>query len=46
MGNNYIQDIKRIIGGICFKVFLWSICMTLDQYMRTIYEQERDLIKE
>ena len=35
------DSIREFIGSIANKVFLWSICMTQDEYISTVYEQER-----
>ena len=40
MGNNYWLDIKDFIAGIAFKIFLWGIGRTQEQYWKEVHEQE------
>ena len=35
------QMIKRIIGGLVWVLFIWSLDMTQEQYWKQIYEQEK-----
>lgn len=43
MGKHTILDAaKYFIGRISFRVFLWSISMTDEQYWNAIYLQERN----
>ena len=42
MGKQSLKDkIKEFITGIAFKVFLWGIEMTDDQYWKNVYEGEK-----
>lgn len=34
------ERLKDIIGGISFNVFLWSVNMTKDNYIDSIFKQE------
>lgn len=36
-----LYKIRRFIGKICFKIFLWSIEMTEENYWSLIYDQEK-----
>ena len=38
---NIFEWLKEFIGGICFKIFIWSINMTDDQYWNEVYEHEK-----
>jgi len=35
-----IQKLKNFIASVSFKVFLWSIDMTADEYWTGIYKEE------
>lgn len=39
------QKIKDFVGAVSFKIFLWSISMTKEEYWNAIYEQEKELEK-
>lgn len=42
MGHLSILDkIKDFVGGASFKIFLWSIGMTDEEYWHAIYKQEQ-----
>jgi len=36
MGKNLLGDLRDIIGSLGFKIFLWSVRMTEDQYLKEI----------
>lgn len=45
MGEETLLDkIRGKIGSMAWKVFIWSIRMTQEQYWRAIYEQEKALL--
>ena len=35
------EKLKEGVGGVAFKVFLWTISMTKDEYFDAIYKQEK-----
>ncbi len=35
-----IEKLKDTIAGIAFKIFLWAVGRTQEQYWQEIYEQE------
>jgi len=37
-----LQWMKEIIGNISFRIFLWTINKTQDEYFTMIYNQERN----
>lgn len=42
MGKLRILDrIRNVVGSIAWKVFLWSIRMTEDEYFEEVYKQEK-----
>jgi hypothetical protein len=38
---NALERIKEWIGGVAFRVFLWSISMTQDEYLDSVIEEAR-----
>ena len=44
MGEETLLDkVRSIIGAFAWKIFLWSIEMTAEEYGRRVYEQEKYL---
>jgi hypothetical protein len=35
------SDVKDLIGRLAFKIMLWTMNKTRDEYLKDIYEQER-----
>ena len=44
--DNLFDNIRHLIGGISWKMFLWSTKMTQEQYFDSIYLQEIASMKE
>jgi len=43
MGEETLFDkIRNLIGSVSWRIFLWSVKMTANQYRKAIYEQESD----
>lgn len=44
MGKRTIWSwVRGIIGGLGWKVFIWSLPMTEDEYREAIYQQEKEI---
>lgn len=39
---SFKELIKQIIASTCWKIFLWTIGMTAEEYWTEIYKRERD----
>ncbi len=35
-----LEKIKELIGKVAWRLFLWSISMTQEEYLTAIYKQE------
>ncbi len=35
-----LHNLKNIIGGVAWRIFLWSLSLTKDEYFKQIYDQE------
>jgi hypothetical protein len=42
-GSSIWKKLKLSIGGLAFRIFIWSIEMTDDEYYGAVYEQEKYL---
>lgn len=37
---NFLSEVRSFIGYVAFKIFLWSIEMSLEEYINQIYIEE------
>ena len=44
--DNLCTIIRKFIGSIAWKVFIWGSCMTEQEYLTVIYNQEKERIEE